>query len=136
MQPTILIIDDNEDEAIITRMVLSKIRRDIRMEVALSGEIGLEIIRKGKVPPALVLLDLKMPGMNGNEVLRKIRDDRALTGIPVVILTNSDLEADEQACVEAGADCFLHKAVNLDRFQKDMECILARWLDTNIPPVS
>jgi CheY-like chemotaxis protein len=130
MQPTILIIDDSEDDARITKMVLLKSGRDIRTEVALSGVTGLARIREGQVKPKLILLDLKMHGMNGTEVLRRIRDDKELSRIPVVIVTNSDLKSDEHACVTMGADRFLHKSANLDQFTKDLECILECCLDT------
>jgi len=131
MQPTILIIDDNEDDTLITKVALSKTGRDFRMEVALSGEAGLALVRREKTPPKLILLDLKMPRMDGIEVLRKIRDDESLSSIPVVMVTNSNLESDEQEAVKAGADIFLHKATDLDQFKKDIERILDCWIDTN-----
>jgi len=133
MQHTILIIDDNADDALLTKMVLLKTSRDIRAEVALSGEAGLELMRGGKILPALILLDLKMPGMDGIEVLRKIRDDKHLSNIPVVIVTHSDLLSDERACVEAGTNHFLHKATNIDQFKKEIDFVLENWLDTNKP---
>jgi CheY-like chemotaxis protein len=130
LQPTILIIDDGEDDVLLMKIVLSRIRRDLKTEVALSGEAGLALLRRGEASPQLILLDLKMPNMSGIEVLQKIRGDAGLRGIPVVMITNSTLESDKMAAVEAGADSFLHKATDLDQFRKDMERILARWLDT------
>lgn len=134
MQPTILIIDDNDDDAILTKLALEKTGRDFRTEVALSGEAGLALIRGESTQPKLILLDLKMPGMNGIEVLCKIREDKSLGNIPVVIVTHSNLVSDEQASVAAGANSFLHKAADLDQFKKDIECLLDRWLDTSAPP--
>ncbi|HUL01220.1 MAG TPA: response regulator [Nitrospirota bacterium] len=128
MKPTILIIDDNEDDVLLTKMVLSKTGRDFRTEVALSGDAGLKLIQGGKTPPKLILLDLKMPGMDGIEILRKIRGNKSLSGIPVIIVTHSDLLSDEQAAIKAGADRFLHKASDLDKFRKDIDCVLDRWL--------
>jgi len=131
MQPTILIIDDNEDDVLITKVALSKTGREFRTEIALSGEAGLKFIRAEKTPPKLILLDLKMPRMDGIEVLRKIRDDERLSGTPVIMVTNSKLESDEQAAVKAGADSFLHKATDLDQFKKDIARVLECWLDNN-----
>jgi len=133
MQPVILIIDDSEDDVLLTKLALSKTGRNFRTEVALSGEAGLALIRGGKTPPKLILLDLKMPRMDGIEVLRKIREDESLSSIPVVIVTHSDLVSDEQASDKAGADSFLRKATDLDQFKKDIERILDRWLGTNTP---
>ncbi len=129
MQPTILIIDDSEDDIIITKLALSKTGRAFRLQVALSGETGLTLIRRERTPPKLILLDLKMPRMDGIEVLRNIRDDESLRSIPVVMVTNSNLDSDEQKAVKAGADGFLHKATDLDQFKKGLERILDRWID-------
>jgi len=133
MQPTILIIDDNEDDILLTKMALSKIAWDFRTEVALSGEAGLALLQEGKTAPKVILLDLKMPGMGGIEVLHKIRHDNNLRGIPVVIVTHSNMESDEKAAVNAGADSFLHKAADLDQFKKDIERVLDGLLGSNAP---
>ncbi len=129
MLPTILIIDDNEDDVLLMKVALEKTGRYFKTEVAPSGEAGLAFIRKAKIPPKLVLLDLKMPGMDGLEVLREIRNDESLGRMPVVVVTHSDLKSDKQAAVEAGANSYLHKATDLDQFRKDLEYILERWLD-------
>ncbi len=133
MQPTILIIDDSENDVLLTKAALAKTGRSFRTEVASSGEAGLSLIRGGKTPPKLILLDLKMPGMDGIEVLRKIRGDETLSGIPVVIVTNSILESDEQAAFKAGANGFLHKATDLGQLKKNFESLLDRWLGMNTP---
>jgi CheY-like chemotaxis protein len=133
MEPKILIIDDSEDNVLLTEMALSKLGRKVRIESALSGEAGLAALRGGSMLPAAVLLDIKMPGMEGHDVLRAIRADEHLCRIPVVVVTNSDLESDEQAAVKEGADGFLHKATNLDQFKNDIENILDCWLNTKMP---
>ena len=66
--------------------------------------------------------------MDGIETLRQIRADEKLKHIPVVILTNSSLEDDKHAAFAAGADAFLNKAFNLDKFCKDIKSALERWL--------
>lgn len=71
--------------------------------------------------------------MDGIEVLRKIREDEVPRSIPVVIVTNSSLESDQQAAFKAGADSFLQKATDLNQFKKDIESVLDRWLGTNLP---
>jgi CheY-like chemotaxis protein len=128
MKKTIFIIDDNEDDILLTKMVLAKTGRDIAMESALSGEAGLAMLRDGRPLPALILLDMKMTGMDGLEVLRGIRGDRDLRHIPVLMMTHSELESDRAASLAAGANGFSHKAVDMDEFKRDMELILERWL--------
>ena len=128
-EKTILIIDDSEDDILLTKRVLMKIGRTIKTDTALSGDAGLALLRRGAVLPSLILLDLKMPKLDGIEVLRKIRDDERLRSIPVVIITHSDLESDREASYKAGANSFLPKSVDIDLFQKDLGHILNEWMD-------
>lgn len=116
MKRTVLIIDDSEDDILLTQMVLAKIGLEIRTESALSGGQGLALLGDGRPLPSLVLLDLKMPGMGGLDVLRAIRSNERLRGIPVIVVTHSDLESDRDSCYDAGANSFLHKSVDMDRF--------------------
>ena len=128
MEPTILIIDDSEDDILLTKMVLSKLGREIRTESALSGETGLAALRDGRALPVVVLLDLKMPGMDGLDVLRAIRADGRFCRIPVVIVTHSDLESDKEASFKNGANSFLNKSVDLDQFTKHIRNELEKWI--------
>lgn len=128
MTHTILIVDDNPDDIEIARRILAKSRSDVRVEEANRGEAALELLRDGKERPSLILLDLKMPGMNGIDTLRKIRSDEKLKDIPVVILTSSSLESDRKESFDAGADAFVHKAFDINQFSEDIKCILDRWL--------
>jgi CheY-like chemotaxis protein len=121
MEPTILIIDDNEDDIVLMKIALSKIRLDIKPEVAMSGEAGLKIIREKKKKPNVILLDINMPGMNGVQVLHKIREDYCLKSLPVVVVTHSILGSDKETAIKAGANSFLHKAANLDQFKKNLQ---------------
>jgi CheY-like chemotaxis protein len=132
MVPIILIIDDNEDDILLTKIALLKIWRDIKPEVAMSGAAGLEILREGKLKPTVVLLDIKMPGMSGIEVLRKIREDDSLKTLLVVILTHSKLESDKEAAMNAGANSFLHKAADLDQFKNSVHYELEYLLNTSL----
>jgi CheY-like chemotaxis protein len=128
MQQTILIIDDSKDDVLITRIALSKTGRDLRTEVASDGEAGLALLRDAKELPALILLDLKMAGMSGFDVLRLIRADAHVKDLPVVVVTSSSLEADRKQSYASGADGFLHKDIDINRFTKDIKHILDRWL--------
>ena len=125
---TILIIDDNLDDVEITKRTLSRMDRELKVETAPRGEVALELLRREEALPALILLDLKMPGMNGFDTLRKIRADERMKHIPVIIVTSSSLEEDEKAGCEAGADAFLHKAFDIDRFSGDLKSLLNRHL--------
>jgi len=132
MELTVLIIDDSDDEILMTKFILSKINQKIRTHSALSGEAGLALLHSLTELPSLILLDLKMPKQDGIEVLRKMQDDEHLRRIPIVIFTHSKLETDEQLAVKAGAYSFLHKSTDLDQYKKDLKRILESWLETNM----
>ena len=125
---TVLIIDDDQAEVLIATRVLSKIAPELGVDTALSGEAGLALLRSGRPLPVLVLLDLKIPGLSGLDVLRQIRADEHLKHLPVIIVTNSTLESDRQEALAAGADDYLHKAFDIKRFSSDVESLLQRYL--------
>jgi CheY-like chemotaxis protein len=127
MEQKLLIIDDNKDDVLITKSILSKIKPEIGIEAASSGEEGLERLRKQTVRPALILLDLNMPGMSGIDVLREIRADKRLQPIPVVIVTNSILENDLLASYKSGANSILLKTVDTDQFRRCIIHLIERF---------
>src|SRR5512139_3210869 len=99
---SVLIVDDNPSDVVITKMVLSGIDHNIKVEAAFRGEDALERLRSGEVLPSLILLDLKMPGMSGLDFLRKLRADERMKHIPVIVVTSSSLETDEEGSYAAG----------------------------------
>lgn len=129
MGQKLLIIDDDEHDVLITKSILSKIRPGIKIEVASSGEEGLARLREGTVLPALILLDVKMPGMSGINVLSKIRDEKQLNPIPVVIVTNSISENDLVASYKSGANSILLKTIDTDQFRRSIINLFERFIE-------
>jgi CheY-like chemotaxis protein len=128
MAPTIMVVDDDPDDMEITRRILARTRREMIVTQVPRGETALALLRESGELPSLMLLDLKMPGMSGIDTLRRIREDEGLKHIPVVIVTNSTLESDRNAALNAGADGFIHKDFDMDQFSRDMKSLLDRWL--------
>lgn len=128
MPPLILIVDDRPDDILLTEMALSMLGCEIRTESVSTGEQALEFLRTAAERPAMILLDLKMPGMGGVETLRRIRADERLNDIPVVIVTCSTLENDKKAAHEAGATGFIYKAIRLNEFSKDLAHHVKCWM--------
>jgi CheY-like chemotaxis protein len=128
MPHSILIVDDDPDDTEITRRVLLKTGRDIRVTAVAGGEHAMRLLHEGGDLPSLIFLDLKMCGMSGIEVLGLIRADERLKHIPLIIVTNSTLEADMREAYDAGADSFVHKAFDIEQFSKEIEAHLECWL--------
>ena len=97
----IFIVDDSPTDIELTTIALEATGREIRVRSALDGKSALAMLRNGLGVPALILLDLKMPGMSGIEVLREIRADDRLKEIPVVVVTSSALESDRTEAIAA-----------------------------------
>jgi two-component system response regulator len=128
MSYTVLVVDDDPDDLEITRRALAKIGCGVTCMTACRGEDALALLRGRGELPSLILLDLKMPGMNGIDTLRQIRADGRLKHIPVIMVTNSTLESDRSAALAAGANAFLHKAFDLDQYGRDIQDQLERWV--------
>jgi CheY-like chemotaxis protein len=128
MEDVIMIIDDNRDDIEITRLALEDIGRQEKVEAAINGGQALRRLREGENLPRLILLDLKMPGMSGFDCLREIRADERLRPIPVIVVTSSSLQSDRQEAYEAGANSFLYKTIDIDRFGTALDAELRRFL--------
>ena len=84
--------------------------------------------------PAVILLDLNLPGTDGREVLAEVKADESLRSIPVVVLTTSSDERDIQACYQAGANSYVKKPVNLDGFLAAIQRLKDYWLEITLLP--
>ncbi len=128
MAQRIMIVDDNPDDIEITKIVMSELGRKEEITAMGQGKAALESLGHANGLPALILLDLKMPGMSGLDALRQIRADEHWKRIPVIIVTSSSLESDERDAYEAGASGFLHKDFNISVFREKLKVYLQRYL--------
>ncbi len=124
----ILIVDDSPTDIELTIIAIEDTGQEIGVLSATDGESALAMIRNTQKLPTLILLDLKMPGMDGIEVLREIRADNCIKEIPVVVVTSSSLASDRSEAIAAGASGYIQKPLALDQFSKELESILHRWL--------
>ncbi len=135
----LLIVEDNPADVELTRESLVEARLDHELHVAEDGESALGFLRcegdHADAPrPDLVLLDLNLPRMTGHEVLDAIRQDPWLRAIPVIMLTSSEAAAEIRRSYELGANAFLTKPVDLDRFVAMLRALDAFWLETATLP--
>jgi CheY-like chemotaxis protein len=118
----ILLIEDNADDAYLAMRVIGKVCSDIVL-VARDGEEATELLNKmagdgTHTQIRLVLLDLKLPKISGIEVLQTIRAVPSLCQLPVVILTSSDNDLDQETCKELGILDYIYKPMTADRLQR------------------
>jgi two-component system cell cycle response regulator DivK len=103
--PTVLIVEDNEDNGIIYATYLTHLGFDV--VVVEDAERGLALVREQR--PHVIVMDVGLPGMDGNAATRLLKDDPLTRDIPVVVLTAHAQREDEERAVAAGCDAFLTK---------------------------
>jgi len=138
----ILLIEDNPSDIELTQRAFSKSRITNKLVIAEDGEAALDyLFARGPYAgrdvtdlPALVLLDLKLPKIDGLEVLRLIRADERTRRVPVVILTSSKEEQDVSAGYDLGVNSYICKPVDFLQFAKATEHLGLYWLVLNEPP--
>lgn len=116
---TVLMVEDDADQAQLARLALREARLRLSLEIVGSGEAALAELRRRageRRTPDLLLLDMKLPGMDGRDVLEHIRADPALRAIPVVVLMASSSDADYLAKRGVRAEAFVSKPVRLETF--------------------
>jgi two-component system, response regulator len=143
LNKTILLVEDNPDDEALTLRAVRK-HMALPIVVARDGAEALDFLfgtgsyasRDTSVPPLLVLLDLKLPKVNGLEVLRRMREDSRTRSIPVVIFTSSTEEQDILDSYRLGANSYIRKPVDYSQFCEDMKQVMNYWLCVNqLPPL-
>ena len=140
---TILLVEDNADHEELIRRALHERRAPVAMQVARHGEEALDyLLRRGawrdpasSPRPRLVLLDLRLPRIDGFQVLEAVKANPSLADIPVVILTTSDSEHDMARAYERHANSYLVKPADHVRFGQLVASIESYWLELNRQPV-
>lgn len=140
----ILLVEDNNDDVELTLHALRKENLANNIHVARDGEEALEFLfcngthaaRSFDHPPRLILLDLKLPKLDGMEVLKRLKADLRTRTIPVVILTSSKEERDLVNGYNLGANSYIQKPVDFDQFRHTVKNVGLYWLLINQPPVT
>ena len=134
----ILIVEDNPMDVDLTIRAFRRRKVTNPIEVARDGEEALAWIPRwesGEPVPVVVLLDLKLPKVTGLEVLRQLKAHASLRRIPVVVLTTSTEDTDVQAAYDLGANSYIVKPVDFDRFVEVAAQIDLYWAVLNKPSV-
>lgn len=132
----ILLVEDNANDAELTLRALKQ--RNLANQVFLcrDGAEALDFFSNGTSPvPKVVLLDLKLPKVDGLEVLRRLKDDARTRTIPVVVLTSSREEPDIERAYALGANSYIVKPVDFEAFARAVSDVGLYWLLLNHPPL-
>jgi CheY-like chemotaxis protein len=138
----ILLVEDSSDDVELTLRAFEKSRIVSEIIVARDGEEALAYLhadgayadRDPAVMPEVVLLDLKLPKVDGIEVLRRMRADERTRRVPVVVLTSSNEDSDVLATYDLGANSFVRKPVDFTQFLEVARQLGVYWLGTNESP--
>ena len=143
-QVEVLLVEDNIHDAEMTIRSLKKVNLANNLVHVKDGEEAIDFIfaqgrftgRDMVTAPPVILLDIKMPKVDGIEVLRRIKSHEATRAIPVVIMTSSKEEQDIISSYELGVNSYVVKPVDFEGFAKAVSQLGLYWLLTNQPPVA
>jgi CheY-like chemotaxis protein len=133
----ILLVEDNPMDIDLTRRAFARRKLINPIEVAHDGEEALEYLARwesGEALPVVVLLDINLPKVNGLDVLRHYKTSPVCHRVPVIVLTTSAEDRDIQSAYELGANSYIVKPVDFDKFVQVAAQIDIYWNVINIPP--
>jgi two-component system response regulator len=141
-EKVILLVEDNPDDEALTLRALKRNNILNQVVVARDGVEALDYLfgtgthagRDTRIQPQIILLDLKLPRIDGLEVLRRLRADPRTALQPVAILTTSNEESDIVSSYQLGANSFIRKPVDFSQFMEAVRQLGMYWLVLNVPP--
>jgi len=138
-EPVVLLVDDDANDEELARVALERSKIPHQLFVVRDGENALDWLfrrgehagRKSGPPPRLILLDLKLPKVNGLEVLEQIRSDERTRSLPVVVFTSSLEESDIKSSYELGANAYVRKPIDFREYKEVIVDVGAFWIRWN-----
>ncbi|MFX1505791.1 MAG: response regulator [Promethearchaeota archaeon] len=130
----ILLVEDSPDHAFLIKRAILAAFQELEFQWAKDGEEAVNLIVHDGLRPDLILLDIKMPRMNGFEVLEILKNNDETKYIPIVILSTSANKKDVALAYSLGTNCYIAKPVEIVEFQTKLRSIPLYWLRTNTIP--
>ena len=136
----ILHVEDNRADSMVVRRLLSDMGFRADVETVDDGSAALQWLHSHRKPGVqqadMVLLDLNLPRLSGQDLLTRIKDDERLKAIPVVVLTSSTSDTEAASCFSMGANGYITKSANLDTYRRKLRCVMEVWAsrESDEPP--
>ncbi len=149
-EPLLVVEDSNEDFRMLQRLmrrmsVQNPIHRCTNGDEVLDFlyQLGKDAYTKGEdlpnpkvaLRPSVILLDLNLPGIDGRDILDRLKQDKSFKGIPIVVFTTSSNPKDIELCYQKGANGYLVKPMDAQELKKTIQAFVDYWLEANTPPV-
>ena len=115
MTKDVIIVEDDDKSMRLIKLLCSKIN-DLKVLEARNGHEGLKMIQEGN--PSLVILDIKLPGIDGIEICQRLRRDEVLSKLPIIAVTAYALNGDEKRILDAGFDMYFPKPLDIKAFTR------------------
>jgi CheY-like chemotaxis protein len=135
----ILVVEDNPDDLELAQIALRESGYDNEALVARDGQEAIDLLfdparEEGAAYPGVILLDLKLPRLNGFEVLKRLRQEDRTRHLPVVIMSSSREERDLDESYRLGANSYIQKSLDFSKFLEAVQLVGRYWLDLNVLP--
>lgn len=137
-RPLLVVEDSNEDFRMLKRLMQ---RMDVKNPVyrCVDGDEALNFLYENPQAdprPCAILLDLNLPGLDGRDILERLKQDTSFKEIPIVVFTTSSNPSDIELCYQKGANGYLIKPMDAGELKKTIQAFVDYWLEANTPPVS
>ncbi|MBW4558489.1 MAG: response regulator [Trichormus sp. ATA11-4-KO1] len=141
-EPLLVVEDSNEDFRMLQRL-MRRMAVQNPIHRCTNGDEVLELLYqkgsahnpKATLRPSVILLDLNLPGIDGRDILERLKQDRSFREIPIVVFTTSSNPKDVELCYQKGANGYLVKPMDAEELKKTIQAFVDYWLEANTPPV-
>lgn len=140
--PPLLIVEDSNEDFEALQRLLQRSPLKIPIQRCVNGEQALAFLykkgnyqeRQSSPRPGLIVLDLNLPGTDGREVLRQIKQDKNLKKIPIVVFTTSNNPQDIEDCYQYGVNSYIVKPINFAQLKRDIQMLVDYWFEVTTLP--
>lgn len=141
-QTPLLVVEDSDEDFEVLQILMEEMNVTQPVYRCKTGDTALELLYRNTVPPdqngpirpAVILLDLNLPGTDGREVLEQLKQDKNFQSIPIIVFTTSSDPRDIKFCYQKGANGYFIKPVSPDRLERNIQAFVSYWLEVNTLP--